>query len=92
MKPDKLKCKCIYLAIAYMPAFGSESQRMTCPHCQANISTEVKSEANIKTHAFALALCVFGLWCFVCCPYCMDSCLTKKHYCPNCNAYLGEQS
>ncbi|XP_032665300.1 lipopolysaccharide-induced tumor necrosis factor-alpha factor homolog [Odontomachus brunneus] len=69
--------------------FGPETQRMTCPQCHANISTRVESEANTKTHLMALLLCIFGLWCCAPCPYCMDTCLVKKHYCPACTAYLG---
>ncbi|XP_015437963.1 PREDICTED: lipopolysaccharide-induced tumor necrosis factor-alpha factor homolog isoform X2 [Dufourea novaeangliae] len=72
------------------PQFGPESQRLTCPHCQASISTHVEKESNTKTHLFALVLCIFGLWCCAPCPYCVDSCLVKKHYCPNCKAYLGQ--
>lgn len=72
--------------------FGSESQHLTCPYCHALINTRVETESNMKTHLFALLLCAFGFWCCVPCPYCIDSCLSKKHYCPACNAYLGEAS
>jgi len=41
-------------------AFGKESQNITCPHCQANVSTRVDTEANMKTHSFALILCIAG--------------------------------
>jgi len=70
--------------------FGPESTPMTCPHCQASISTRVTADANTKTHLFALLLCIVGLWCCVPCPYCMDGCLVKKHFCPACNTYLGQ--
>ncbi|GAB1862695.1 LITAF domain-containing protein [Camponotus japonicus] len=70
-------------------AFGPQSQHLTCPHCRANISTRVETEANMKTHLIALLLCALGLWCCVPCPYCMDSCLATKHYCPSCGSYLG---
>ncbi|EFN65890.1 hypothetical protein EAG_09193 [Camponotus floridanus] len=43
----------------------------------------------MKTHLIALLLCALGLWCCVPCPYCMDGCLAKKHYCPSCGTYLG---
>lgn len=72
--------------------FGPESQRLTCPYCHANISTTVETESNTKTHIFALVLCLFGFWCCAPMPYCIDSCLVKKHYCPSCKAYLGESS
>ncbi|XP_076171163.1 lipopolysaccharide-induced tumor necrosis factor-alpha factor homolog [Ptiloglossa arizonensis] len=70
--------------------FGSESQRVRCSSCHADISTSIETEANMKTHMIALLLCVFGFWCCAPCPYCMDSCLVKKHYCPACKAYLGQ--
>ncbi|XP_076248639.1 lipopolysaccharide-induced tumor necrosis factor-alpha factor homolog [Calliopsis andreniformis] len=72
--------------------FGSDSQRMTCPYCRSSISTSIETEANTKTHLFALLLCVFGLWCCAPCPYCMDTCLVKRHYCPSCKAFLGESN
>lgn len=70
-------------------SFGPETQHMVCPHCRANISTRVETEASSKTHLFALLLCVLGCWCCAPCPYCTDSCLVKKHYCPACGNYLG---
>ncbi|CAL1687499.1 unnamed protein product [Lasius platythorax] len=70
-------------------AFGTEPQSMVCPHCRANISTRTETEANTKTHLFALLLCVLGCWCCAPCPYCTDSCMATKHYCPSCGSYLG---
>ncbi|XP_012153001.1 lipopolysaccharide-induced tumor necrosis factor-alpha factor homolog [Megachile rotundata] len=70
--------------------FGPESQRLVCPYCHAQITTSIETEANTKTHLFALLLCVLGLWCCAPCPYCIDSCMVKKHYCPSCKAYLGQ--
>ncbi|CAL1687497.1 unnamed protein product [Lasius platythorax] len=70
-------------------AFGPETQPMVCPHCYDNISTRVKLEANLKTHKFAVHLCCLGLWCCAPCPYYMNSCMEKKHYCPSCGSYLG---
>ncbi|XP_076764380.1 lipopolysaccharide-induced tumor necrosis factor-alpha factor homolog [Xylocopa sonorina] len=77
------------VVIVGAPQFGSEPQRMTCPHCHADISTRVENAASTQTHAFALILCILGLWCCVPLPYCMDSCMAQKHFCPSCNAYLG---
>ncbi|XP_034941572.1 lipopolysaccharide-induced tumor necrosis factor-alpha factor homolog [Chelonus insularis] len=70
--------------------FGPDPMRMTCPHCQASISTRVDTEPNTKTHLFALLLCILGCWPCAPCPYCMDTCLAKKHYCPACKQYLGQ--
>ncbi|XP_030766180.1 lipopolysaccharide-induced tumor necrosis factor-alpha factor homolog [Sitophilus oryzae] len=68
---------------------GPNPAHTTCPYCHADIITSVETEASTKTHLFALLLCLFVCWPCVCLPYCMDSCLDKKHYCPNCKAYLG---
>ncbi|ENN78573.1 lipopolysaccharide-induced tumor necrosis factor-alpha factor [Dendroctonus ponderosae] len=68
---------------------GPEPTRTVCPHCHANIVSTMEVEANTKTHLFALILCLFGCWPCCCIPYCMDSCQSKKHFCPNCRAYLG---
>ncbi|KAI4493254.1 hypothetical protein M0802_009542 [Mischocyttarus mexicanus] len=73
-------------------AYGSEPRVMRCPHCGQNISTRVDTEANTKTHLFALLLCLVGCWPCVCIPYCMDTCLVKKHYCPSCGVFLGQSS
>ncbi|XP_070166770.1 lipopolysaccharide-induced tumor necrosis factor-alpha factor homolog isoform X2 [Polyergus mexicanus] len=70
------------------PSFGTESQHVVCPHCHANISTRVETEATMKTHLMALLLCLFVCPCAPC-PYCIDSCQAKKHYCPACGSYLG---
>ncbi|KAH0535467.1 lipopolysaccharide-induced tumor necrosis factor-alpha factor homolog [Cotesia glomerata] len=69
--------------------FGPDTMRLNCPHCHADISTRVETEPSTKTHLFALLLCLVGCWCCAPCPYCMDSCLVKKHYCPSCSQYLG---
>ncbi|KAG8038051.1 hypothetical protein G9C98_006376 [Cotesia typhae] len=69
--------------------YGSESMRLNCPHCHADISTKVETEANTKTHLIALLLCIFQCWICLPCVYCNDSCLVKKHTCPSCNQYLG---
>ncbi|XP_046823257.1 lipopolysaccharide-induced tumor necrosis factor-alpha factor homolog [Vespa crabro] len=73
-------------------SFGSTTQPMTCPYCGSSISTCVESESNTKTHLFALLLCLVGCWCCAPIPYCMDSCLVQKHYCPSCRAFLGQSS
>ncbi|XP_066595496.1 uncharacterized protein [Prorops nasuta] len=78
------------VVIIQAPNFGSEPQRLLCPYCRAEISTRVESDCNTKTHLFALGLCLLGFWCCIPCPYCMDTCLVKKHYCPACKEFLGQ--
>ncbi|XP_031828352.1 lipopolysaccharide-induced tumor necrosis factor-alpha factor homolog [Nomia melanderi] len=72
--------------------YGCDPQRMSCPFCHANILTRVETESNMKTHLFALLLFAIGFWCCSPCPYCVDSCLVKNHYCPSCKAYLGRMN
>ncbi|XP_066139682.1 lipopolysaccharide-induced tumor necrosis factor-alpha factor homolog [Euwallacea fornicatus] len=71
---------------------GPEPITTICPFCHATITSRMEVEANTKTHLFALLLCICVCWpcCFI--PYCMDSCQSKKHFCPNCNAFLGSFS
>ncbi|XP_028171762.1 lipopolysaccharide-induced tumor necrosis factor-alpha factor homolog [Ostrinia furnacalis] len=68
---------------------GPNETNMTCPSCQATITTRVERKATTKTHMIALALCVFLCWPCACIPYCKNSCRNADHYCPSCNAYLG---
>ncbi|XP_065367817.1 lipopolysaccharide-induced tumor necrosis factor-alpha factor homolog [Calliphora vicina] len=70
-------------------AIGSGPTHIQCPSCHAEILTSVKHTANSKTHCWALVLCLFICWPCVCVPYCMDSCQSANHYCPNCNSYIG---
>ncbi|XP_014298785.1 cell death-inducing p53-target protein 1 homolog [Microplitis demolitor] len=69
--------------------YGSQAMTIICPHCHANITTKVETEANLKTHIVALLLCLFQCWFCAPCVYCIDGCLVKKHYCPSCEQYLG---
>ncbi|KAJ8970698.1 hypothetical protein NQ317_000596 [Molorchus minor] len=61
---------------------------LTCPSCHAQITTNVESESNTRTHLFALILCLVFFPC-VCVPYCIDSCKNQNHYCPHCHAFIG---
>ncbi|KAL2744851.1 lipopolysaccharide-induced tumor necrosis factor-alpha factor [Vespula maculifrons] len=71
-------------------SFGKKSQLTVCTYCGARISTRVETEASIKTHLIALFLCLIGACCCAPIPYCIDSCLIIKHYCPLCNSFLGQ--
>jgi len=72
-----------------IPPLGPQPTQITCPSCHATVLTNVRYEPNTKTHILALILCCFICWPCVCLPYCMDSCQSGNHYCPNCNAFLG---
>jgi len=77
------------IRVIQTPNLSSESTRMTCPFCQADISTKVTYETSGMTHLAAAILCLLGLWCCVCIPYCTDSCMDSQHECPNCHKFLG---
>ncbi|XP_041972912.1 lipopolysaccharide-induced tumor necrosis factor-alpha factor homolog [Aricia agestis] len=68
---------------------GAHPTPYTCRSCNQQIVTRIERKNVMKTHLFALLLCVFGCWPCVCIPYCVDSCKSADHYCPNCNGYIG---
>ncbi|XP_049306914.1 lipopolysaccharide-induced tumor necrosis factor-alpha factor [Bactrocera dorsalis] len=68
---------------------GPEPTFITCPGCHVTKLTRIGYEPNARTHLMAAILCIVGLWCCVCLPYCAESCMSTNHYCGNCNKYLG---
>jgi len=78
------------ITVVQAPNLSSESTRMMCPFCQADISTKVTYQTSCMTHVAAAILCLFGLWCCACIPYCTDSCMDAEHECPNCHKFLGQ--
>jgi len=77
------------IQVVQMANLSSESTRMTCPHCRAEISTKVTYQTSCMTHLAAAVLCLLGCWPCVCIPYCTDACMDAEHECPNCNKFLG---
>uniref|UniRef100_A0A0A1X465 Lipopolysaccharide-induced tumor necrosis factor-alpha factor homolog n=1 Tax=Zeugodacus cucurbitae TaxID=28588 RepID=A0A0A1X465_ZEUCU len=68
---------------------GPEPTYVTCPGCHVTKVTRIGYEPNGRTHLMAAILCIVGLWCCVCLPYCAESCMSANHYCGNCNKFLG---
>ncbi|XP_013161771.1 PREDICTED: lipopolysaccharide-induced tumor necrosis factor-alpha factor homolog [Papilio xuthus] len=68
---------------------GSSPAVYICKSCNSQIITRVERKPSLRTHLFALLLCVVGCWPLVCLPYCVDTCNNADHFCPSCNAYLG---
>ncbi|CAG7820294.1 unnamed protein product [Allacma fusca] len=66
-----------------------QPQRMNCPHCHADVLTEVKYKDGRMTHIWALVLCLVGCWCCCCIPYCIDDLKDVDHECPNCQRHIG---
>ncbi|EDW74315.1 uncharacterized protein Dwil_GK21444 [Drosophila willistoni] len=71
---------------------GPDASFITCPHCHVQKLTRVEYAPSGKTHCMAALLCMMGLWCFACLPYCVTSCMNAQHYCGNCNKFVGVYS
>ncbi|KAF0288276.1 Lipopolysaccharide-induced tumor necrosis factor-alpha factor [Amphibalanus amphitrite] len=76
--------------IQTVPYTGPNPTHMMCPHCHAEIDTSVRSSPSTTAWVSGLLIALFGCW-MGCCliPCCMDECMDKEHYCPNCKAFLG---
>ncbi|XP_034478718.1 lipopolysaccharide-induced tumor necrosis factor-alpha factor homolog [Drosophila innubila] len=75
-----------------LPAVGPDPCLISCPHCQVQKLTRVEYAPSTRTHCMAALLCIVGLWCFACLPYCATSCMTANHFCGNCNKFVGAYS
>ncbi|XP_050677112.1 lipopolysaccharide-induced tumor necrosis factor-alpha factor homolog [Leptidea sinapis] len=70
-------------------SMGPASTVTVCQSCGQHISTRVERIPSMRTHLFAILLCLVGCWPCACVPYCVDTCNNAEHYCPNCNSYIG---
>ncbi|KAI8037550.1 lipopolysaccharide-induced tumor necrosis factor-alpha factor homolog [Drosophila gunungcola] len=68
---------------------GPDPSFITCPHCHVQKLTRVEYTPSVKTHCMAALLCIVGLWCCACLPYCATSCMNANHFCGNCNKFVG---
>lgn len=68
---------------------GPRPMRITCPNCHQNILTATETDCLCAAHFCCLALFLVGLGLCSCLPYCMDSCKSVSHHCPNCKVDLG---
>ncbi|BFG06385.1 lipopolysaccharide-induced tumor necrosis factor-alpha factor homolog [Drosophila madeirensis] len=68
---------------------GPDASFITCPHCHVQKLTRVEYAPSVRTHCMAALLCLIGLWCFACLPYCATSCMNANHFCGNCNKFVG---
>ena len=72
-----------------MPLFNASPATMKCPYCKANITTRTQPKMGLLAWLVTGALCITGLWCYVCIPCCVDDLKDVTHQCPSCNAILG---
>ncbi|CAK1551662.1 unnamed protein product [Leptosia nina] len=70
-------------------SMGTQPAVTVCRSCGIQITTRVEQMPSMRTHLFALLLCLIGFWPCACVPYCIDTCNNADHYCPNCNAFIG---
>ncbi|XP_055917051.1 lipopolysaccharide-induced tumor necrosis factor-alpha factor-like [Eupeodes corollae] len=75
-----------------IPPLGPRPCLVVCPSCREQKMSNIRMESTTKTHLAALIMCLVGLCCCACIPYCVDSCKNANHYCGNCDAYLGSYS
>ena len=72
-----------------MPLFNASPVKMTCPYCKEDITTITQPKMGLLAWLVSGALCITGLWCYVCIPCCVDDLKDVTHQCPGCNAILG---
>jgi lipopolysaccharide-induced tumor necrosis factor-alpha factor len=86
--PPPISTQPIGIQVVHVQTLGSQSARMMCPHCGADIQTRVKYHPGILTHVAAVLLCLVCIPCLII-PYCMDDCMDAQHDCPNCDRHIG---
>ena len=66
-----------------------DPQQLLCPACQQTCQSRVVREPSEGAWIVGGLLFCFGCW--PCCliPCCLDECQNAKHYCGNCQQYLG---
>jgi len=82
----------VQVPVAMVPTVmaGSHPMHMMCPHCHAEVDSSVRASPSSTAWIAGLLIALFGCW-MGCCliPCCMDECMDKEHFCPNCKAFLG---
>ncbi|KAM7342158.1 lipopolysaccharide-induced tumor necrosis factor-alpha factor homolog [Cochliomyia hominivorax] len=69
--------------------YGPHPIDVQCPYCHNYCRTRLRYKPTSRTHLIALLLCLFQLYCCICLPYCIRSCMNTNHYCGMCDKYLG---
>ena len=67
---------------------GRYSCQLQCPFCESLISTRVRERSDGMTILFVILL-LFFFWPLFWLPFCMPTCKSVHHYCPNCNNKIG---
>ena len=69
--------------------FTSNPERMSCPHCSANITTRTEKSTNMKALLVAIGTCYFGYALMQICNDKDTSISDCKHFYPNCGKLIG---
>ncbi|UJR22428.1 hypothetical protein I4U23_025488 [Adineta vaga] len=74
-----------------LTAFAKNPVQCSCPNCHSLIITRVEQSSGLLAWLLCLFLVIFGCW-LGCCliPFCISDLQNIQHYCPNCNAFIGE--
>ena len=72
-------------------AFSRNPVQCTCGNCRSLIITRVEQSSGLMAWLLCVLLLIFGCW-LGCCliPFCISDLQNVQHYCPNCNAFIGE--
>ena len=70
---------------------GRSPVHCTCANCRSTIITRVQYTNGLLAWLVCFLLFIFGCW-LGCCliPFCVSDLQNIQHYCPNCNAFIGE--
>lgn len=71
------------------------SQPALCPSCRQQIMTLVSYNTcgSLLPWVSCVLTCCSGLWCCCCfVPFCLESCKTAEHFCPQCRQILGKRA
>jgi lipopolysaccharide-induced tumor necrosis factor-alpha factor len=71
--------------------FSRNPVQCTCANCRSTIITRIEQTNGLLAWLICILLVLFGCT-LGCCliPFCISDLQNVQHYCPNCNAFIGE--
>lgn len=63
-----------------------------CPNCNNHVTTQVTYDAGAMAWLMCFIMCLVGLWCCCCIPFCVDGLKDADHHCPNCKHRIAHYS
>lgn len=79
------------ISINVFSQLRTEPVQCACVYCHSMITTRISHRPGLLVWFACFALILFGLW-FGCCliPFCISQLHNTRHFCPNCQKFLGE--